>query len=230
MLSQKALEHKKKWPIHWPDVLEILRNKLTKAAYDQHIKPLEIIKIENETILLSCTSNSAEWLENRLKSQILGVLREINNDIKDVCFEPVAYAPIANLDISQPLEEDDTQAEAAFVGAYHDQRNAIIQPDKLEIHTQYFRRRWRPLLGPTLSELIRELRQRCHYRSRRNVFKTTYKNLAQSLGVSEKTIKRALQRDEQGQFKNVHLNKLMNLGNKDITFTLKLLANDHRDQ
>ena len=102
------------------------------------------------------------------------------------------------------------------MGVYHDQRNAIIQPDKLEIHTQYFRRCWRPLLGPTLSELIRELRQRCHYRSRRNVFKTTYKNLAQSLGVSEKTIKRALQRDEHGQFKNAYLNKFI-VGMESVT-------------
>ena len=53
--------------------------------------------------------------------------------------------------------------------------------------------------------MIRELRQRCHYKTGRNSFKTTYKTLAHSLGVSEPTIKRALARDDAGVFKNEYL-------------------------
>ena len=94
-----------------------------------------------------------------------------------------------------------------YQGIYHNSEDAILQPDKLEYNqaTQYYRKKWRPLLGPTLSELIRELRQRCHYKSKRNKFETTYKALATALGVSERTIKRALARDKDGQFKNEYL-------------------------
>lgn len=53
--------------------------------------------------------------------------------------------------------------------------------------------------------MIRELRQRCYHKSKRNEFKATYKSLGKALGVSEKTIKRALARDESGQFKNTYL-------------------------
>ncbi len=94
-----------------------------------------------------------------------------------------------------------------YQGVYHTLEEEIIQPERREYNqaTQYYRKKWRPLLGPTLSELVRELRQRCHYNTGRNKFDTTYKSLAADLGVSEPTIKRALQRDKIGDFKNEYL-------------------------
>lgn len=94
-----------------------------------------------------------------------------------------------------------------YQGIYHNPEDAILEPKKLEYNqaTRYYRKNWRPLLGPTLSELVRELRQRCHYKSKRDGFNTTYENLAATLGVSVSTIKRCLKRDKNGRFENEYL-------------------------
>ena len=62
------------------------------------------------------------------------------------------------------------------------------------------------MLGPLLSELVRELRQRCYFKSGRNTVKVTHQELARSLGVSRRTVLRALERDAAGRFKNQYLN------------------------
>jgi hypothetical protein len=187
----------------WSQAAEILAGQMTKNTYHAHIAPLKPQKFEAGILTLSCLPISQEWLANRLKAPILAALKAIEPTIADAVFEVqgTIYHPI-----DEPDEPELGEPDAEFAGIYHDQRNALIQPDRVELHSQYFRRKWRPRLGPLLSELVRELRQRCHHKSGRNTFKTTYKSLALALGVSERTIKRALDRDEAGQFKNEYLN------------------------
>jgi hypothetical protein len=187
----------------WRQAADQLAGQMTKNTYHAHIAPLKPQELTNGTLKLTCLPISLDWLENRLKAPILAALKTIEPVITDVAFEAegVVFEPFA-----EPDEPDPDDADAEFSGVYHDRRNAIIQPDRVELHSQYFRRKWRPLLGPLLSELVRELRQRCHHKTGRNTFKTTYKSLAQALGVSERTIKRALERDDSGRFKNEYLN------------------------
>lgn len=130
----------------------------------------------------------------------------------DVAYVVSEAAASKEMEIHWPQEEDEPDDydndPDEYQGVYHNPEDAIIQPAQKEYNqaTQYYRKKWRPLLGPTLSELIRELRQRCHYKSKRDKFLTTYKSLAAALGVSERTVKRALARDKEGRFANEHLN------------------------
>jgi len=141
-------------------------------------------------------------------------VEQIKHRIEPVYIAPKVEKHFGNIEIhyqaalpNMPkIEPDLAEDEDDYLGVYHNPENAIIQPEKREYAaTQYYRKKWRPLLGPTLSELVRELRQRCHFKSRRNKFETTYKSLADGLGVSVPTIKRALKRDSEGNFENKYL-------------------------
>lgn len=123
----------------------------------------------------------------------------------------IGYSNIVTIEYQTIMEnfELPESDEIEVTPTYHDERNRIIQPERVEVHTQYFRQKWRPLLKPLHSELIRELRQLCYFgkgkdQNQRNHFKTTYYTLAKSLGVSESTIKRALSRND-GDFVNPYL-------------------------
>ena len=114
----------------------------------------------------------------------------------------------------EPVGESEPEPGPQYEATYHDPRNEIIQPNKVEVHTQYFRNHWRPLLGPLLSELVRELRQQCYHgkgedTTPRPTTDTTYADLAAALGVSEPTIKRALKRDKDGHFQNELLHEFI---------------------
>ena len=79
---------------------------------------------------------------------------------------------------------------------YHDLRSKIIKPKSVVVESKYFFRNWKPLLGPVLTLLIMELRDHCYYNpqtgEKRNFCWPSLEELANSLGVSESTIKREL--------------------------------------
>lgn len=198
----------------WQETLNQLRLQMTRGTFDIWLATTKLLDVQrslpddtNLYIIEAASSMAVDWLENRLKETIIRTLAGVVGGPVQVEFVPreaAAYEPLDALSDAQREEPDEPDAE--FEGVYYDQRNAIIQPDKVEVHSQYFRRKWRPLLGPLLSELIRELRQRCHYKTGRNTTKVTHKELARALGVSERTVYRALDRDETGSFKNKYLN------------------------
>lgn len=80
---------------------------------------------------------------------------------------------------------------------YHDLRNQIVHPLTLHVETRYFFRQWKPRLGPVLTLLIMELRDRCYYNprtgERRDYCWPSQEELARSIGVSVRTVIRALQ-------------------------------------
>lgn len=194
----------------WQQVLNQLQLQMPRATFDTWLRNTSLIGIDEAAsppaYMIDVDSNyAADWLENRLTDVIKRTLQAVVGHpvaIRFVPREKKVYPPI-----DDEVEEDEPEdANIEIVGVYHNKGLAIIQPGKVEVHTQYFRKKWRPLLGPLLSELVRELRQRCHFKTRRNSFKTTYESLARALGVSERTIQRALQRNEDGLFKNEYLN------------------------
>jgi hypothetical protein len=80
---------------------------------------------------------------------------------------------------------------------YHDLRNQIVHPLNLHVETRYFFRKWKPMLGPVLTLLIMELRDRCYYNprtgERRDYCWPSQDELARAIGVSVRTVIRALQ-------------------------------------
>lgn len=187
----------------WPEVLACLETSLTKAQFRTHFRGSQaaVEADDSLTITLPVTAN-IEQIRHRLSHIVKRCVTPVYGDVGGINYQPglSQFPPVPFEDKPEPEHPD-----AEFSGAYYDRRNAIIQPTYLESSTQYFRHKWRPLLGPTLSELVRELRQHCNKKSGRNTFKTTYKSLAGALGVSVPTIKRALSRDAQGNFKNEYL-------------------------
>lgn len=198
--TQKCSDHT---PDFWPDVLQALKGQTTAGIFDQLIKPLTITHIAGGVLYLTTPNAGTRALETQWKPRILAAIPQTYG-IHDLVFSAQRTAFIAADD---PLPDDDDQPDLSVTGAYHAAHNAIIQPDHKEYNqaTQYYRTKWRPLLGPLLSELVRELRQRCNYHDGRNTFGVTYKALAQTLGVSERTIYRSLERDQNGDFKNAYL-------------------------
>ena len=84
--------------------------------------------------------------------------------------------------------------EQAYANAY----NEIVQPDRVFVASQYFRKKWVPLLGHALAWLIIALRQRCYYNRETGELRdwclVTQEELAKEIGVSRRTLIRLLQR------------------------------------
>ncbi len=179
----------------WVETLAQLNHQMTKATFNAWLKQTSLLSLKDGIATIQVKSNVAkEWIEARLIDTINRTLTSVNGSQVDEIKIVVGNGEVI---------------ERQYVGEYRDPKNAIIQPNKVEVHTQYFRKHWRPLLGPVLSELVRELRQQCYYgnneNSQRPTTDTTHQDLAKALGVSRNTIRRALKRDKNGDFSNEYL-------------------------
>lgn len=79
---------------------------------------------------------------------------------------------------------------------YHDLRNQLVRPTDVLVSSHYFFRTWKRRLGPVLTLLVLELRDRC-YRNKvtgevRDYCWPSQSELARAMGVSVDTIARAL--------------------------------------
>ena len=92
----------------------------------------------------------------------------------------------------------------ALQEAYANVYNEIVKPDKVFVATQYFRKRWVPLLGPALGWVIIALRQHCYWNKdtgeMRNWCLITQQALADEVGISVSTLKRLLRHEHAGRF------------------------------
>jgi chromosomal replication initiator protein len=81
----------------WQAALDALERKFSKPIFEMWIKPIRLVSLQENELLLSVQSNFArDWVENRLKSQISDVLSEVFGDVCDLRFtvaEPEAAAP-----------------------------------------------------------------------------------------------------------------------------------------
>lgn len=177
----------------------------SESIYNDLFLRSELLGQEGDVYIIGVTShNIRERIEGRLNGLVVRVLSGVVGKPVGVRFKVIE----AGVTIVRKMEEEREEEEEENIqgdGVYLDRRNAIIQPNKVEVHTQYFRHRWRPLLGTLVSELIRELRQRCYHNGGRSTFKTNFGSLAKALKVSEVTIKRTFARDKSGEFKNEYL-------------------------
>ena len=62
----------------WQSALEALERKFSKPIFEMWIKPIRLVSITGDELVLSVQSNFArDWVEHRLKTQIAEVLSEV---------------------------------------------------------------------------------------------------------------------------------------------------------
>ncbi len=87
----------------WLSALEALERKFSKPIFEMWIKPIRLVSISGDALVLSVQSNFArDWVEHRLKTQIAEVLCEVFGASLDLQFTvaepdnaPAGAAPVA---------------------------------------------------------------------------------------------------------------------------------------
>ena len=92
------------------------------------------------------------------------------------------------------MQDDELQME--LQEAYANCYNEIVQPDRVFVASQYFRRKWVPLLGPALAWLIIALRQRCYWNRKTGEVRAwclvSHDELAVEVGLDRKHVGKLL--------------------------------------
>lgn len=87
----------------WKTALANIELTISKASFITWFKYTSIIKNLNGIIVIGVPNGfSMEWLENKYNKVILGVLRNIDKDIKEVRFEINGNAPGTQIKTTQP--------------------------------------------------------------------------------------------------------------------------------
>src|SRR5581483_3167820 len=77
----------------WQSALQALERKFSKPIYEMWIKPLRLISLNGNELLLAVQNTFArEWVENRLKAQIVEALAETFGTVFELQFEIVESA------------------------------------------------------------------------------------------------------------------------------------------
>lgn len=83
----------------WNAALEGLERKFSKPVFEMWIKPIRLLSMEGDELLLSVQSKFArDWVENRLKEQIADVLSDVFGarcELRFTVVEPETGAPAA---------------------------------------------------------------------------------------------------------------------------------------
>ena len=191
----------------WQATLEQLRLRLTKITYHTWLTYTRALTLQDDQLTIAVPNQyTQDWLTFRL-------IRPITD-----CLQLAARRPITPIFTVQPNPSPphpplspnaaELQAQGAhqntLQGDYTTPYTSIVKPDKVMVFTQYFRREWWPRLGPTLSMIIMELRQRCYWnkatREKRSTCIVSQKDLAAAIGVSVATVQRALRHPDADRF------------------------------
>ena len=187
----------------WPDCLDILRRQNTQAGFDAVYKNSTAYLGNTQLIIVAQSSMAQEWMERRLNGVICQTIKSVWPEFKNGGGDiGITYRWAGSPDLQADL--------AALNNAPVGEDLIFSYLSKKEASSQYFRRFWRPLLGPTLSELIRELRQRGYYGKEeegpKEEIHVRLDTLAQTLGIGTTTLDRYLKRDRTGKFEREYLN------------------------
>lgn len=202
----------------WRYTLEELSRVMTRATFHGLLSDSKPAQFDNGTLTVSVSSDrSAAWLNLKHKETVARTLTSLAGVPIQVAFTPLPPSQTTLPEIgletnpvqNSPAPQPTTTAKAAQPPQATTASDTADPLTQLETATHYFRLQWRPLLGPLLSEMIRELRQIGHEQNQTQssevVVEIAQGELAARLGVSRSTIARALMRDNQDNFKNPYL-------------------------
>jgi chromosomal replication initiator protein len=100
----------------WQSALEALERKFSKPIFEMWIKPLRLVSLDGNVLLLSVQNNFArDWVENRLKGQISEVLTSLFASAIDLQFTvaaeaeegPASGAPVGSPTLPSARSADD---------------------------------------------------------------------------------------------------------------------------
>ena len=106
----------------WQSALEALERKFSKPIFEMWIKPIRLVSITGDALVLSVQSNFArDWVEHRLKTQIAEVLAEVLGASLDLQFavaepenSPVGAQPAASAAMRAPEEMRSSSLNARY--------------------------------------------------------------------------------------------------------------------
>lgn len=167
----------------WPEVLEILKLQLTRASFT--LFDGSSAGRQNGTLTIHIPNPLAlESIEARYRKHIEKAVANVAGEPLEVKFTALAGP------------EEAVQPELFFTGTYRDAYNEIVQPNLQFYTSQYFYKKWLPILGPELWLLIWEMRTKCYWNKetgvKRDTFEVTYKQLGKDIGMSELKVWRLL--------------------------------------
>lgn len=172
----------------WSEVLTNLQLTMTDATFRKWLAPSVGISLIEGTLTVGAHNPYAqEWLAKRLHQRLVEeATRVLGTDTK------IEVVPLPKT--GKPATE-----HVQVVGVYLEKRTEIVQPHKQMMVSDYFRRHWLPLLGPTLGWTILALRRRAYRNYKtgetRDGFRCTYSDLAREAGVKHwRTISRAFKK------------------------------------
>lgn len=174
----------------WRQILASLAGQMTDATFKQLLAPSVAISFEQGLLTVGVRRPYARaWLQKRLYPV---VERAVHAELGD-------HVKIDFVQLPADGEKKDDAHQVEIVGVYQESRDDIIQPHKHSLVTDYFRRQWIPLLGPTLGWTIIAMRRRAYRNYKtgetRDGFKCTLPELARESGVEHwRTISRALKK------------------------------------
>lgn len=184
----------------WKAAAEILKGETTEAKFDQHYAHFHAVAINDGLLTLSVPPLSHQWLvEGNLWQEVDRALSRAAGQTLRARFV-VAGSEVANT-VLVPAHASAPAATAGpeqleGSGTYQHLYTQIVKPDELFWGTEYFRKKWVPLLGPTLAWVIVDLRRRCYWNKKtgekRDHFTCDLAEIARSIGVDEGTVHRAL--------------------------------------
>jgi len=192
----------------WHDTLEDLARIMTRATFTSLLNGSKPVSLVSNTLTIWVSSaQSADCLNYRLQGT---VARSLSN----IAGTPLLVEFTATRDFSHqrtlPLPsaaKPITNAAPTYALAHED--SAPHACERAEVNTRYFSTHWRPLLGPLLSELVRELRYLAHALEHDSaecaLVQVSQGELAHRLGVSRSTIARSISRSPDNAFPNDYL-------------------------
>lgn len=167
--------------MNWNELLDTLRGQMPRSVFDSHLKRAKGVYQDGKLTISLHNEIAYAWVTERLYP----VIRRAAENAAE-----------GEIEIEYQLQPQPDQLELELSGTYENEYTAIVKPDQVFVGTQYFRRVWLPVLGPTLGWLIIELRQRCYWNKKtgekREHCQATHAELAAAVGVSERTVYRIL--------------------------------------
>lgn len=191
----------------WAEVIAELKGQMVKETFDRCIRPAKAVSFDGDKLVIAARDPySRQWLENRLGTLVgRTVLGIVGAAVQIVYIDPDQTAasylePAPSISTSSAeSKSDDLPDQLDVHGVYADRRAEKLKPDQIVPVTQYFRKHWVGRLGPLLSWIVVDLRQRAYFnkrtRERRDHFFATLDDIAKAVGVTNDTVWRQLKRE-----------------------------------